>query len=157
MRYSILLLLFSFISYISCQHTTSLKFTGGGSTATEPVFCPQVVCPTDNLTEPSCPVECPNNCQIVPDKCCPQKKVATCNTGNPSSSIASSPVSSTATATATSSITSATSTVSSSQTSATGSQTSTGNNPSNTPSSASNMKPSVYLSILLFIFVYLLA
>ncbi|KAI9309251.1 hypothetical protein BJ944DRAFT_41151 [Cunninghamella echinulata] len=162
MKYSntlILAALFSFISYISCQHTTSLNFSGGVQPHDEPIFCPLSVCPSDNVQDPSCPSACPNACKLIPDKCCPSKKVAICADDKTDTLHPTGTATTTATVTttniATGTITPTSPNTPSSQPS--GTQTTTGSNPAaTTPSLASNMKPSICLSVLLFVFVYLL-
>ncbi|CAO3619534.1 unnamed protein product [Cunninghamella echinulata] len=111
--------------------------------------CPPLACVAPSGT-PTCPISCSNNCHFVEDRCCPQKKVAVCNSS--SSDISSNTPSATTTSTSVG-ISSSSSTPGSSSTS--DSVTSPSSSTSPTPSSANSLYD-IYYSYQLYMMVTLL-
>ncbi|KAI8337190.1 hypothetical protein BC941DRAFT_426970 [Chlamydoabsidia padenii] len=71
----------------SGQHTTRPSFTPVPKSSG--VYCIQMVCPSQT-GDPPCPSDCQSGCKFVPDQCCPQVTIASCQDGASQTSTSSS-------------------------------------------------------------------
>ncbi|ORZ15100.1 hypothetical protein BCR42DRAFT_416409 [Absidia repens] len=79
------LLLLSLLSVsVFSQHTTSPRFTPQPTSSG--IVCIQMVCPSPDSSQPTCPSDCSSGCKVIPDQCCPQLTVAVCQDNNGSTS-----------------------------------------------------------------------